>query len=187
MWLAACVWALPSPGSTRCWRASISRAPAGAPRPAPTAVMRSSSIRMSARVRVGGAPTRRRPPRMIRLMRLLRPLLLLGQEVVRVDLLETHLALELEVLRVEIARLLDPCRLELPNGHLAAGHLFRVHEARAHLGRADGAVRIHLGMMRDHVAHALLEMLRPEGVVRSLEGGTEESLETLWILGDGVF
>jgi hypothetical protein len=111
---------------------------------------------------------------------------LLGQQVVRVDLLERHLALQLEVLGVEVARLLDPRRLELADGNLAARDLLRVHEAGGHLRGAEGAIRIHFRVALDDVAHALLEALVAKCIVRTLEGGAQEGLEAFRVLGDGV-
>src|SRR5262245_39296303 len=102
------------PGTTMRPEASISWAPAGAASAKPTAAMRSPSTSTSARARAGGEPARTWPPR-ITMATALFPC---RQEVVGVQLLERHLLLQLEVLRVEIARL-----LELGGGELADGHL----------------------------------------------------------------
>ena len=73
----------------------------------------------------------------------------LGQQVVRVELLDRHLALELQVLRVGVARLLQPRRLELAHRHLAGGDLFGVDEAGGDLGRPQRALGVDFGMVLD--------------------------------------
>src|SRR5262245_27624303 len=98
------------PGTTMRLDASISRAPAGAATAGPTEAIRSPSTSTSVRLRAGGEPARTRPLRMT--MAIALPLR--RQEVVLVQLLERHLALQLEVLRVEVARLLELGRGELP-------------------------------------------------------------------------
>src|ERR1700730_11913723 len=176
------------PGSTTWPEASMTRAPAGAASAGPTAAMRSPSTSTSARLSAAGVPARTCPPR---ISSAIGPsgspaLLPRGEQVVGVDLLEPHLALQLEVLGVEIARLLERGRVELAHRHLAAGDLARVHEARPHLRGAHRALRVHLGVRLDHVAHTLVEVLLAERVVRALEGRAQEGLEALGVLGDGL-
>src|SRR4026208_495710 len=127
--------------------ASTSWAPAGTASPGPTAAMRSPSISPSARLRVAGVPARICPPRMSMAMAasVLCALLLLGQQIVGVDLIDRALALELEGLGGGVAGLLELGGVELADRHLAAGDLARVHEARPDLRGADGAVAGHLG------------------------------------------
>src|SRR5690348_12384603 len=182
------------PGSTMWPAASITRAPAGAASPGPTPAMRSPSIRTSARESVAGVPARTCPPRISRAVESIessggpwRALLPRRQQIVGVDLLQPDLALQLEVLGVEIAGLLELGGVELADRHLAALDLARVHEARAHLGGADRAVRIHLGVRLDHVAHALVPVLVAEGVIRALQSRAQEGLEALGVVRDGVF
>src|SRR5215470_7470167 len=141
---------------------------------------------MSARLRAAGVPARMCPPRITRVMGAAPPaLFLLGQQIVRVDLLEAYLALQLEVLGVEIARLLESGHLELADRHLSARDLLRVDEARPDLCGPQRSVRIHLRMMLDHVAHTFLEVLGAERPVRALERGAQERLERLGVLRDG--
>src|SRR4026207_1884896 len=99
--------------------ASTSWAPAGAAVPGRPAAMRPRSISTSARLRVAGVPARICPPRMSMAMAasVLCALLLLGQQIVGVDLLERDPALELEGLGGEVAGLLD-----LGGGELADRH-----------------------------------------------------------------
>src|SRR4029453_5492318 len=166
--------------------ASMVRAPAGAARDGPTASMRSRSTSTSARLRTAGRPARICPPRISSAMPASVALLLLGQQFVGVGLLERDLALQLEILRVEIARLLHAGWLELAERHLGAGDLLGIHEARADLRGADGAVGVHLGMVLDHVPHALVEMLAAECVVGALERRAQERLQAVRVLGDRV-
>src|SRR5262245_44462169 len=126
------------PGTTRRLAASITWAPAGAARAGPTAAMRSPSTTTSARARAGGEPARTWPPRMTMAMTLLPG----RQEVVGVQLLERHLPLQLEVLRVEIAGLLELGGGELADRHLPAWDLLGKHEPPGDLSGADGAVGI---------------------------------------------
>src|SRR5262245_57725726 len=138
------------PGTTMRAEASISRTPAGAARAGPTAAMRSPSTSTSARARAGGEPARTWPPRMTMAMALLPG----RQEVVGVQLLERHLPLQLEVLRVEVAGLFELGGGELADRHLPARDLLGEHEPRGDLSGADRAVGIDLRVVLEQIAHA---------------------------------
>src|SRR5439155_25335733 len=110
-------------------------------------------------------------------------LLLRGQEIARVDLLERHLPLEAEIFRVGVPGLLEPRGLELADRDLAARDLLGVDEAAGHLRGAERAVGIHLGIVLHDVLHTLVEMLLPERIVGAAKRSPEEGLERLRVPG----
>src|SRR5262249_2132522 len=83
-------------------------------------------------------------------------LFLRRQEIVGVDLLERHLPLEAEILRVRVTRLLEPRRLELADRDRPFHDFLGVDEAAGHLRGAERAVGIDLGMVLHDVLHALV-------------------------------
>src|SRR5262249_30903274 len=68
-------------------------------------------------------------------------LFLRRQEIVGVDLLERHLPLEAEILRVRVTRLLEPRRLELADRDRPFHDFLGVGEAAGHTGGAPRRAR----------------------------------------------